>query len=62
MAGPMSPERSDPTFPTPGPAQPPQPDRTPLPEPSGMPGYEPDEVPPSNEPLGIPSGSLPEIG
>lgn len=55
MTSPIIPERPDTTFPDPSPAHPPNPDRTPLPEPSGMPDDVSDEVPPFNEPLGIPS-------
>ncbi|KQP77488.1 hypothetical protein [Methylobacterium sp. Leaf117] len=62
MANPMSPEQPNPTFPDPSPAHPPQPDHNPLPEPRGVPDYGPDEMLPSNEPLGIPSGAPPEIG
>ena len=43
MTNPMGPERPDPTFPDPSPAHPPNPDRTPLSEPAGMPDDEPDE-------------------
>lgn len=57
----MSSERPDPTTPNPLPARPPQPDQNPLPEPRGLPDYGPEEMPASNEPLGIPSGSPPEI-
>lgn len=62
MANSISSDRPEPTFPDSAPSHPPQPDRSPLPEPRGIPDFDADEVPPSNEPLGIPAGSPPEIG
>jgi hypothetical protein len=59
MSNPSSPDRIEPSFPSP--ARPPGTGQDPLPEPLGVPASEPDDIPPANEPLGIPGGMPPEI-
>jgi hypothetical protein len=61
MAVPMSPQRLDGTFPGPSPALQLQPDRSLIQESRGAPGHGPEEVPNSNEPLGLPDGTPREI-
>lgn len=61
MANLVDPNRGKPGFPPPSTALPLDPGEDPLPEPVGvlMPGH--NDMPPMNEPLGIPGGMPPEI-
>lgn len=61
MSNPGNPELPEPSFPLPSPAFPPEPDQPPLPAPLGVPTWEPEGIPFTNEPLGVPGGMPPEI-